>query len=55
MGVRHEDGSAADANYGVIGSACVHYRGPEPRIAAFIVEAAGVATSVLNVGPGAGS
>ena len=55
MGARHEDGSAGDANYGVIGTGYVRYRRPEPRIAAFILEALGGATSVLNVGAGAGS
>ena len=41
MGARHEDGSAGDANYNVIGTGYVHYLRPEPRIAAIIVEALG--------------
>jgi SAM-dependent methyltransferase len=53
--VRHEDGSAGDANYGLIGTGYVCYRRPERRIAAFILEALGEATSILDVGAGVGS
>ncbi|MCB8878754.1 class I SAM-dependent methyltransferase [Acidisoma cellulosilytica] len=52
---RHEDGSAGDANYGVIGTHYRSYRQPDPRIAAFIEVALGDARTVLNVGAGAGS
>jgi hypothetical protein len=52
---RHADGSAGDANYGVIGSGYARYRQPDPRIASRIVAALGDARSVLNVGAGAGS
>ena len=52
---RHHDGSAGDANYGVIGQGYSHYRRPEPRIAAMIGEALGDSRTVLNVGAGAGS
>lgn len=55
MVARHHDGSAGDANYGVIGSGYVNYRQPEPRIADLILRALGDASSVLNVGAGAGS
>ncbi len=53
--MRHEDGSAGDADYGRIGQAYSSYRQPDPRIAAMIVEALGTAETVLNVGAGAGS
>jgi SAM-dependent methyltransferase len=52
---RHSDGSAGDANYGVIGKDYARYRRPDPRIAAFIKAALGDARTVLNVGAGAGS
>jgi SAM-dependent methyltransferase len=52
---RFDDGSAGDANYGVIGRGYTHYRQPDPRIAAFIHAALGDAKRVLNVGAGAGS
>lgn len=55
MASRHNDGSAGDANYGVIGSGYTNYRQPEARIADRIVRALGSATTVLNVGAGAGS
>lgn len=55
MQTRHADGSAGDANYGVIGSGYARYRRPEPAIAAFISAALGDARTVLNVGAGAGS
>lgn len=53
--MRHEDGSAGDANYGVIGKSYVSYRQPEPSISAMILTALGDATLVVNVGAGAGS
>ncbi|NEI73966.1 methyltransferase domain-containing protein [Rhizobium lusitanum] len=52
---RHRDGSAGDANYGVIGSGYTRYRQPDPHIAEFIRAALGDARTVLNVGAGAGS
>lgn len=52
---RHQDGSAGDANYGVIGSGYTRYRQPDPHIAEFIRAALGDAKTVLNVGAGAGS
>jgi len=53
--MRQNDGSAGDANYGLIGGSYSYYRQPEPRIAAQIAEALGDARTVLNVGAGAGS
>lgn len=55
MSNRHQDGSAGDANYGVIGTNYRRYRQPDPHIAGFILEALGDARTVLNVGAGAGS
>ena len=55
LSFRHEDGSAGDANYGVIGSGYARYRQPDPGIARFILDALGDAETVLNVGAGAGS
>lgn len=55
MSARHIDGSAGDANYGVIGRNYTGYRQAEPEIAARIVAALGPARTVLNVGAGAGS
>ncbi|QEN85646.1 class I SAM-dependent methyltransferase [Labrys sp. KNU-23] len=52
---RYQDGSAGDANYGVIGSGYKTYRQPDPHIAQFILEALGDAATILNVGAGAGS
>jgi len=49
------DGSAGDADYGVIGASYSHYRRAEPGIAAVIQRALGGARRVLNVGAGAGS
>jgi SAM-dependent methyltransferase len=49
------DGSAGDADYGVIGPNYARFRQPDPLIAAQIVEALGDARNVLNVGAGAGS
>jgi SAM-dependent methyltransferase len=55
LSLRHGDGSAGDANYGVIGSGHTRYRQPDPQIARFILNALGDAETVLNVGAGAGS
>lgn len=55
MSVRHKDGSAGDANYGVIGTNYTNYRQPEPHFAAAILAAIGDARTLLNVGAGAGS
>ncbi|KKC39344.1 ubiquinone biosynthesis protein [Devosia epidermidihirudinis] len=55
MSNRHQDGSAGDANYGVIGNNYRTYRQPDPHIARFILDALGDAQTVLNVGAGAGS
>jgi SAM-dependent methyltransferase len=52
---RHDDGSAGDADYGVIGKGYANYRQPDPEIAGFLGNALGDARSVLNVGAGAGS
>lgn len=49
------DGSAGDADYGVIGHGYRNYRQPEPAFAAAITAALGDAARVLNVGAGAGS
>ena len=53
--MRHQDGSAGDADYGRIGKSYSAQRQPDPRIAAMIAEALGPAETVLNVGAGAGS
>ncbi|CAI9418109.1 2-methoxy-6-polyprenyl-1,4-benzoquinol methylase, mitochondrial [Pleomorphomonas sp. T1.2MG-36] len=53
--MRHEDGSAGDADYGRIGHSYSAWRQPDPRIAAMIADALGPARTVLNVGAGAGS
>jgi SAM-dependent methyltransferase len=53
--VRSGDGSAGDADYGVIGTSYARYRRPDPRIAARISRALGAARTVLNAGAGAGS
>lgn len=55
MATRHGDGSAGDANYGVIRVEYARYRQPEPGIAAMILAALGDARTVLNVGAGTGS
>jgi len=52
---RHTDGSAGDANYGIISSGYTSYRQPDPALAGFIDRALGAAQTVLNVGAGAGS
>jgi SAM-dependent methyltransferase len=53
--MRSSDGSAGDADYGVIGQTYSRFRQPDPRIAAQIHAALGDARHVLNVGAGAGS
>src|SRR5437868_3472794 len=53
--MRHQDGSAGDADYGAIGSGYARFRQPDPRIAAAILHALGDAGHILNVGAGAGS
>ena len=55
VAVRTSDGSAGDADYGVIGTSYARYRRPDARIAARIGQALGGARTVLNVGAGAGS
>jgi protocatechuate 4,5-dioxygenase beta chain len=52
---RTVDGSAGDADYGVIGAGYTAYRQPDPRIAQVIAGALAGARTVLNVGAGAGS
>jgi hypothetical protein len=52
---RHQDGSAGDANYGLVGTSYARFRQPEPRVAALIAQALGDARTVLNVGAGVGS
>lgn len=52
---RFDDGSAGDANYGVISREYTRFRQPDPRIAACIHAPLGAARRVLNVGAGAGS
>src|SRR5271165_5641703 len=52
---RHSDGSAGDANYGIIGTGYARYRRPDPRIAAYIINALGNARTILNIGAGPGS
>ena len=49
------DGSAGDADYGVIGGGYSAYRRPDPRIARVVADALGGARTVVNVGAGAGS
>lgn len=51
---RTQDGSAGDADYGLIGGTYSDFRRPDPRIAAIVRDAFGDAQSVLNVGAGAG-
>jgi SAM-dependent methyltransferase len=52
---RFDDGSAGDADYGSIGRGYASIRQPDPRIEAIVWDALGDASSVLNVGAGAGS
>jgi len=49
------DGSAGDADYGVIGGAYTRFRRPDPAIARVVEHALGAARTVCNVGAGAGS
>lgn len=53
--VRTSDGSAGDADYGLIGGTYARFRQPDPRIEAVIHAAFGDARRVINVGAGAGS
>jgi len=53
--LRKSDGSAGDADYGVIGTGYTQYRRPDPHLAAAILAQLGEAKTVLNVGAGAGS
>jgi SAM-dependent methyltransferase len=55
MAGRVEDGSAGDANYGVIGLNYKQYRQPDAHIETYLAAALGNAKTVLNVGAGAGS
>jgi SAM-dependent methyltransferase len=52
---RAADGSAGDADYGVIGAGYRSYRQPDPSIESRLHAALGDAQSVVNVGAGAGS
>jgi SAM-dependent methyltransferase len=52
---RTADGSAGDADYGLIGGAYSDYRQADPRIAAHVEQALAGARTVVNVGAGAGS
>jgi SAM-dependent methyltransferase len=54
-GDRSGDGSAGDADYGTIGTGYSRYRQPEPAFAASIRAAIGGATTLVNIGAGAGS
>lgn len=55
MTQRRADGSAGDADYGVIGAVYTDYRRPDPRIGALIEQALAGSRTVLNVGAGTGS
>ncbi|GAB3130527.1 methyltransferase domain-containing protein [Tsukamurella serpentis] len=55
MRERHDDGSAGDVDYGLVGGSYSQFRRPDPRIAEAITSALGDARTVLNVGAGAGS
>lgn len=55
MKPRAADGSAGDADYGVIGSSYSAFRRPDSRIARAVWDALGDASTVLNVGAGTGS
>jgi len=53
--IRTRDGSAGDADYGVIGVDYGRYRQPEPAFLTAITDALGDARTLLNIGAGAGS
>ena len=55
MRAQAEDGSAGDADYGMIGDGYREYRRPEPAFESAIHVALDDARRVLNVGAGAGS
>lgn len=55
MIARKSDGSAGDADYGLIGAGYSAYRRPDPRIFAAVDAAFGDAQTIINVGAGAGS
>ncbi|OAI53915.1 ubiquinone biosynthesis protein [Planctomyces sp. SCGC AG-212-M04] len=55
MPARRDDGSAGDVDYAAHALAYSVFRHPDPRIASLIDEQLGDATTVLNVGAGAGS
>lgn len=55
MAQRMADGSAGDADYGVIGAVYTDYRKPDSRIGDMIAQALTGARTVLNVGAGTGS
>ena len=48
----HADGSAGDADYGLIGPNYAAYRRPDPRIARALLDALGPARRIVNVGAG---
>jgi hypothetical protein len=52
---RSTDGSAGDADYGVIGVDYARYRRPEQAFVTAIQQALGDATTLVNIGAGAGS
>jgi SAM-dependent methyltransferase len=52
---RSTDGSAGDADYGVVGAGYCSYRRPDPFIESHLHAALGGARSVVNIGAGAGS
>lgn len=52
---RSIDGSAGDVDYAVVGERYAEFRRPDSRIAQLILDALGPASTVLNVGAGAGS
>ncbi|MFE6994757.1 class I SAM-dependent methyltransferase [Microbacterium sp. NPDC057659] len=52
---RTRDGSAGDADYGLLGNGYDAYRRPDPRIAQAIRTALGDARTILNIGAGAGN
>ncbi len=52
---RPGDGSAGDADYGVIGLDYARYRRPEPAFLTAITDALGDARTLVNIGAGAGS